>query len=226
MGKHAIGGFTPFHFDISNFVRRDGTDRVALRVDNRPNPHTPLDPGPFDYILFTGIYCQAYLVQTDKFHLPFTWESRTAGLTITTPTVKREAATIDVKTTVRNEDTQGRECTLLTRVVDAEGYVVLRMESRATIPAGAEYTFSQVNGLDENVHLWSSDDPYLYRVISLLSDQNGPVDWAENPLGIRKFELRPEGELRINGVPTKLIGINRHQQFAYIGDAVPKSLHR
>ena len=53
-----------------------------------------------------------------------------------------------------------------------------------------------------------------------------PVDCIDNPLGIRKFELHHDLGFSINGKPVKLIGLNRHQHYAYIGDAVPKSLHR
>ena len=165
-GRHAIGGFTPFHFDVTDLVHRGRDNVVALRVDNRKNPDTPPDPGPFDYVLFSGLYREVYLVQTDRLYIPFPWESRTAGVTITTPTVKPDAATVHVRTSVRNAHDEARSCALLTRVIDADGIVVLSLWSEAEIPAGAEHTFSQIGGLDEDVHLWSCDQPYLYRVNS------------------------------------------------------------
>ena len=232
VGQHAISGYTPFHFDVTDFVNRDGENVVALRVDNRVNPDVPPDPGPFDYVLFSGLYRELYLVQTERVYLPFPWESRTAGVTITTPTVKvpataaAVAATIDVKTTVRNARAEERTCTVLTRVIDAEGVVVLRMQSTRRIPAGGEAIFSHCNGIDEDVHLWSCDDPYLYRVNTLVLDGDVPVDCVENPLGLRTFELRKDQGFLLNGEPLMLIGTNRHQHYPYIGDAVPKSLHR
>ncbi len=232
VGQHAISGYTPFHFDVTDFVNRDGENVVALRVDNRVNPDVPPDPGPFDYVLFSGLYRELYLVQTERVYLPFPWESRTAGVTITTPTVKvpataaAVAATIDVKTTVRNARAEERTCTVLTRVIDAEGVVVLRRQSTRRIPAGGEAIFSHCNGIDEDVHLWSCDDPYLYRVNTLVFDGDEPVDCVENPLGLRTFELRADQGFLLNGEPLMLIGTNRHQHYPYIGDAVPKSLHR
>jgi len=230
VGQHAISGYTPFHFDVTDSVDRDGENVVALRVDNRVNPDVPPDPGPFDYVLFSGLYRELYLVQTERIYLPFPWESRTAGVTITTPTVKvnpnARAATIDVKTTVRNTHAESRTCTVLTRILDAEGVVVLRMQSTYEIPAGGEIVFSQCNGIDEDVHLWSCDDPYLYRVNTLVLDGDKPVDCVENPLGLRTFELCPDQGFLLNGKPLMLVGTNRHQHYPYIGDAVPKSLHR
>jgi beta-galactosidase len=224
VGEHAIGGYTPFHFNVTDFVNRDGPNVVALRVDNTKNPDVPPDPGPFDYIKFSGLYREVYLVQTGRLYIPFAWESRTAGVTITTPTVKTDCATISVQTLVRNRYDEPQTCTLRTRVIDAEGVVVLKMVSEAEIPAQSDHLFSQVDGLDGNAHLWSCDDPYLYRVHSLVLDEDTPVDGLENPLGIRRFELREDGFL-LNGQYLKLIGVNRHQHYAYIGDALPKSLH-
>jgi beta-galactosidase len=166
------------------------------------------------------------LVQTERLYIPFPWESLRAGVVITTPTVKKDCATIDVKTTVRNEHAEPRACTLLTRVIDAEGCVVLRMRKSAEISAGGEYTFSQVDGIDEDLHLWSCDEPYLYRVHCQVFDGDEAVDGIENRLGIREFELREDGGFLLNGEELMLIGTNRHQQYPYIGDAVPKSLHR
>lgn len=228
VGEHAIGGYTPFHFDVTDYVNRDGENVVALSVDNRRNPDIPPDPGPMDYIKFSGLYREVYLVQTERLYIPFPWESRTAGVTITTPTVKSDAATIDVKTSIRNTHSEERICKLLTRVIDADGVVVLRMQSKAAIPAGSEIIISQVHGLDKEVHLWSCDDPYLYKVNSLVFDGDDeiPVYCIDNPLGIRKFELHHDLGFSINGNPVKLIGVNRHQHYAYIGDALPESLHR
>jgi len=232
VGQHAISGYTPFHFDVTDFVTRDGENVVALRADNRVNPDVPPDPGPSDYVHFSGLYREVYLVQTERVYLPFPWESRTAGVTITTPTVKTPAvaavaaATVDVKISVRNVHAEPRTCTVLTRVIDTQGVVVLRMQSTQEIPAGGEVVFSQCNGIDEDVHLWSCDDPYLYRVNTLVFDGERPVDCIENPLGLRTFELRADQGFLLNGEPLMLVGVNRHQHYPYIGDAVPKSLHR
>ncbi|MDI1334544.1 MAG: glycoside hydrolase family 2 TIM barrel-domain containing protein [Lacunisphaera sp.] len=225
VGQHAIGGYTPFDFDITGFVRRDGPNTLALRLDNTVNRHTPPDPGPFDYVKFSGLYRDVYLVQTDPVHVTFPWDEREAGVFVTTPTVHRDAATIAVRTTVRNQRPEARKVTVVTRIVDADGELSLKLRTTAEVPAGADHTFSQVGGIAENLRLWSPDSPYRYRVNTTILDGDTPVDCVENPLGIRQFELRANEGFFINGVLTKLIGTNRHQHFGYIGDALPDSLH-
>jgi len=173
------------------------------------------------------LYRDVYLVETDPVHVTFPWEDLNAGVFVTTPSVDPldGNATIDVKTTVRNEQSKPRDCRVLTRVIDANGLVVLRLESSATVLPGADHTFDQCGGLTEDLHLWSCDNPYLYRVNTEVFDGDRAVVCVENPLGIRKFELSQQQGLLLNGQPLKLIGVNRHQHMAYIGDAVPNSLH-
>lgn len=225
-GQHAVGGYTPFHFDISRLVK-PGKNTIAIRLDNRKREDTPPDPGPFDYIKFSGLYRDVYLVQTGKLHVTFPWEDFYAGVFVTTPTVDplNMNATINVRTTVRNENTEAVKCSLLTRIIDREGYVVLSMKTQKTIQANSDYTFSQTDGIEENLQLWHPDNPYLYRVNTLVFEGDRPVDCLENPLGIRKFELNKHDGFLINGKPFKMIGANRHQHYPYIGDALPNSLH-
>ena len=226
VAQHAIGGYTPFHFDITGHVR-PGTNVVALRLDNRRRDDIPPDPGPFDYVKFSGLYRDVYLVETASLHVTFPWEAFYAGVFVTTPSVDplNGNATVAVRTTVRNEREQARPCRILTRVIDHEGLVVLRLEDHATVLPGADYTLNQCGGIEEDLHLWSCDDPYLYRVNTVICDGDQAVDCMENPLGIRSIELNKHDGFLLNGKPLKMIGANRHQHYPYIGDAVPNALH-
>lgn len=226
VGRHAIGGYTPFHFDITEQVR-PGRNVVALRLDNRRRDDTPPDPGPFDYIKFSGLYRDVYLVETSPLHVTFPWEAFYAGVYVTTPTVDplNRNATVAVRTTVRNEGPDPRTCRLQTRIVDRDGLVVLRLDDQIAIPAGADHTFNQCGGIEKDLHLWSCDDPYLYRVHTVVLSEGEQVDIVENPLGIRSIELNKHDGFLLNGRPVKMIGANRHQHYPYIGDAVPDSLH-
>ncbi len=226
VGQHAIGGYTPFHFDMTAYVQA-GENTVALRLDNRRRDDTPPDPGPFDYVKFSGLYRDVYLVETAPLHVTFPWEDFYAGVFITTPTVDplNGNATVTARTTVRNEHTKARLCTVLSRVIDKDGVVVMRLRTQATILPGADRTFNQAGGIEEDLHLWSCEDPYLYRVNTVIYDGDKAVDCIENPLGIRSIELNKHDGFLLNGKPVKMIGANRHQHYPYIGDAVPNALH-
>lgn len=227
VGQHAVGGYTPFHFDVSEFVEFGSENQLTLLVDNRRRDDVPPDPGPFDYIKFSGLYRDVYLVQTNPLHITFNWEALEAGITITTPSVDpvNMNATIIIKTVVRNESAKSRQCTMVSRVIDDRGVVVMKLEQSALIDAGRDYVFNQVGGIEDGLRLWSIDDPYLYRVNSMVLDGDEPVDVLETRMGVRKVELTKQDGLLLNGVPVKMIGTNRHQHYGYIGDALPNSLH-
>ena len=227
VGQHAVGGYTPFHFDISKYVRFGAENQVTLMVDNRRRDDCPPDPGPFDYIKFSGLYRDVYLVETDPMHITFNWEALKAGVTITTLSVDpvNLNATINIKTVVRNESDTARNCTVVNRIIDKEGFVVLKLIQTSPIAAGDDYEFNQIGGIEENVRLWSIHDPYLYRVNTLVLEKGQEIDFVETKMGIRKFELDAEEGFRLNGKLIELIGYNRHQHYGYIGDALPNSLH-
>ncbi|PKQ64524.1 glycoside hydrolase family 2 [Labilibaculum filiforme] len=227
VGQFAVTGYTPFHFDISDFVNRGVKNQITLQVDNRRNDAIPPDAGPFDYVKFSGLYRDVYLVETDRVHITYNYEALKAGITITTPTVDpvNRNATIDIKTVVRNEASEQKTCKVINRIIDADNIVVLKLVSEQEIKAGADVEFDQIGGIEDNLHLWDIENPYLYRVNTEVIVDGKSVDCLENKLGIRSFRLDNELGFILNGKPIDLIGFNRHQHYAYIGDALPNSLH-
>ena len=227
VGQHSVGGYTPFIFDISAFVKRGAENQITVLADNRRNEVTPPDPGPFDYIKFSGLYRDVYLVETSPLRITFNIEGFNKGVTITTPSVDpvNLNATIDIKTVVHNDSKTARKATVVNRVVDQEGNVVLKLEQEQTIAPGADATFYQIGGIEDHAHLWSVDDPYLYKVNTLVLENGQAVDCVDNTLGLRKVELDAETGFKLNGKPIELIGFNRHQHYGFIGDAMPNSLH-
>ncbi|NJB35201.1 glycoside hydrolase family 2 TIM barrel-domain containing protein [Croceivirga sp. JEA036] len=227
VGQHATGGYTPFHFDVTDFVQKGAMNQITIKADNRRSMVTPPDPGPFDYVKFSGLYRDVYLVEKAPVHIGFNWEGKRAGVTLTTPTVDvvNKNTTIQAVTEVKNTSTSNEEVTVVTRIIDEEGIVVAKMLQTETILANGKQLFDQITSLEDDVHFWDVDSPYLYRVNTEVILNGKSEDVVENKLGIRSFKLDPEKGFILNGKPIKLIGFNRHQQYPYIGDAVPNALH-
>ncbi|RKR14854.1 beta-galactosidase [Maribacter vaceletii] len=227
VGEHAVGGYTPFHFDITSYINKGQENQITLLVDNRRNEMIPPDPGPFDYVKFSGLYRDVYLVETNPVHVTFNWETLNSGVNITTPTIDpvNKNATINIKTAVKNEKQAEVDCELVTRILNKEGIAVLRLVNNKKIQAGEEYQFNQIGSLEDNVQLWGIDNPYLYRVNSVVKINGKEIDFVETKIGLRKFEQDPVRGFLLNNEPIELIGANRHQQYPYIGDAVPNALH-
>ena len=74
--------------------------------------------------------------------------------------------------------------------------------------------------------LWSPETPYLYRVVSEVWSGGRLRDRYESPLGFRWFRWdRATDALYLNGRPVHVHGTNRHQEYPWLGDAVPKRIH-
>lgn len=104
VGQRAVGGYTPFIFDVSDNVTYGKENQITLLVDNRRSDVIPPDPGPFNFIKFSGLYRDVYLVETAPVYITFNIESMNSGVTITTPSVDpvNQNATINIKTAVKN----------------------------------------------------------------------------------------------------------------------------
>ncbi|MBQ7875838.1 MAG: DUF4982 domain-containing protein [Clostridia bacterium] len=118
---------------------------------------------------------------------------------VTTPEVSDEKAI--VKTSV----TLSEESDFEVSVFDNNGVLVAK--------GGAELEVI-------NPHLWDIDEPYLYTL-----KVETATDDFETRIGIRYFEFKESG-MMLNGEIIKIMGINRHEQWPWIGRAVPDKLQR
>ena len=226
VGQHAIGGYTAFHFDITEYVSDGGTDNVvAVKADFTHNDNIPPDNGRHDYLLCGGIYRDVYLVVTDKLHVTFPFEGKDQGIFITTPEASASSATVQMQTTVRNEYAVDKATTLTSFILDDAGKVLATAASTATIPAGEDHVFTHSKAI-ANPHLWSCDDPYLHKIRTVVSEGATITDVHEDEhFGIRWFEKSPDYGLKMNGKVVELIGANMHQHVPYVGFAAPDAIH-
>ncbi|SFF68022.1 beta-galactosidase [Salegentibacter agarivorans] len=224
-GSFKINGYVPFHFDITEYVKPGQENLIAIKADNSYDKSIAPDPHRTDYVKFGGLYRDVYLVKTNKLHVNFNWEDYKAGVHITTPTVNSTNGTVSIETTVANEYDVPKKAKIQTRIINSKGYVIKKLQDEVIVPENTTHTFYQTTGIEDDFHLWSPDSPYLYRVNSIVYEGEESVDFVENRFGFRTFKLVEGKGFVLNGEPIFLIGVNRHQNFPNIGDAVPDALH-
>jgi len=225
VGEYAVSGYNSFDFDITSHLKT-GANLVAVRVDNTVNPDIPPDGQWMDFILFGGLCRDVNLVVTDPLYVTFPWEAKQAGVRLTLPEVSAEHAVLQAESTVRNASANPRNCTLVTEVRDQGGKLVASMTDTREIAAGGESTFTQKSAPIAKPHLWAPYDPYLYQVKTIVRENGNEVDGISTRLGVRWFSFDNEKGFFLNGQHLKLIGVNRHQTWPFIGNAVPNGLHR
>ncbi|MDW8309602.1 MAG: glycoside hydrolase family 2 TIM barrel-domain containing protein, partial [Verrucomicrobiales bacterium] len=121
-------------------------------------------------------------------------------------------------THVRNADRAPRNFTLETVLVGPNGKTVASARTPGDLAAGAEREWVQQLHVSQP-RLWSPARPHLYRVKIRLLAAGQTVDQEELRIGIRRVEIRPDGFF-LNGERMFLRGVNRHQEYPWIGNAL------
>ncbi|WP_374949850.1 glycoside hydrolase family 2 TIM barrel-domain containing protein [Mucilaginibacter sp.] len=220
-GSHT-GGYTRFCIDVTPYVKPGILNIIAVKVDNSFNED--IAPLTADFTFFGGIYRNVDLVVAPQTH--FSVDNAANGVFITTSQVSEGQAVVVVKSNIVNESSATGDLQLLTTVIDKAGKTVSRLT--ADMKTGdRDVLLGQVMPAINQPHLWSPDDPYLYRVISKIINKitGRVIDEVSNPLGMRWYNFDAEKGFYLNGRPLKLIGASRHQDFKGIGNALPDSYH-
>ncbi len=223
------GGYTSFSVDLTDAAHFGEENVLAVAVSNRRDDAyggiPPMTAGNFN--VYGGIYRDVRLVLKDRLHIPFQGSADHEGGTfVTTPEVSAERGVTRVRTWVRNDHSAPRRAELVTTVMDPDGITVATMREARDVPGGALVEFDQTSPPLIRPRLWSPDAPNLYRVVSQIRDGGRLTDQMESPLGFRWFHWdKKAGRLVLNGRPLNIHGTNRHQEYPWLGDAMPKRLH-
>ncbi len=226
-GEHK-GGYNSFSVDITPFVQFGQENVIAVLVSNRrddPYAIPPMTAGNFD--VYGGIYRDVRLVIKNRLHFPYQGSADYEGGTfITTPKVSADNAEVRIRTWVRNDQSTIRIATLVTTITDAQGKPIAKLGSQSPIPPHQIHEF-EMSVPVRHPNLWSPDSPYLYKVHSEILDGSTITDAIDDPLGIRWFSWnKDEHHLYVNGKHVVLNGTNRHQEYPWLGDAMPKWMHQ
>ncbi len=227
------GGYLPVVADITDVVDREGDNVIAVMTDNSDDPSYP--PGKpqdmLDFAYFGGIYRDCWLVAHDQVHITDpNYENVVAGggLAVWYDNVGGGKADVYTRLHIRNEartDFSGRLEYIL---IDAAGDTAAVTHRNIKVAKDKAKSISSILNVD-NARLWSPRSPHLYNLHVRIYDRKGRVvDGYRRRIGIRSLEFRGKDGFYLNGKPyaEPLIGANRHQDYALVGNAVSNSAHR
>ncbi len=167
VGEHQ-GGYTPFSFDLTPFVRPGEEQRLVIRVDD--TPHAFKLEGKQGYGRAAGIWQTIYLEQRPAVALETVHFS---------PDV--DAQLVEVQVTLDAPAPKAIPMELKFKPEDRATPVV-----RTTIEQGVKSAKFAVPV--ENPRLWSLEDPYLYEVTATLQGPGG-ADTVATYFGMRKISV-------------------------------------
>lgn len=227
-----FGGYLPFSIELTELgVEAGDTCVIAVMADNSDDKSYP--PGKTQYTLdFTyhgGIYRDVWMIATDPVHITDANSAGKAaggGVFAYCDNISEQIADVYVDTDVKNSSGKRRALKVESVLCDASGAEVGRSVGKITLKPGESRQVKQ-QMMVRNPRLWSPDAPHLYKIhIRILDENNRSVDGGTTRIGIRKMEFRGKDGFYLNGKPFgQLIGTNRHQDFAYVGNAMPNSQH-
>ena len=133
-------------------------------------------------------------------------------------------AVVHIKTEVTNSGLKTQLYEVEQRMLDAEGREVAHV-SGFMYPILAKETRTCDHRIKiSNPHLWSTTDPYLYKVETTVKVDDKVTDVYETTIGLRDIRFDAERGFLLNGEPLKLKGVNMHQDHAGVGAAIPDAL--
>lgn len=230
--KEHFGGYLPIIIDVSSALKPGQDNVITVWADNSDDPSYP--PGKpqdmLDFAYFGGIYRDCWMIVHNQVYITDpNYENETAGggLFVSFDQVSDQSAIIRTDAHIRNDSCLNFSGSLVFELYDRDGKQIFTREKSLSLKQGMARKFTLRTPVQQP-HLWSPDSPYLYSLHVYVKDGNGKItDGYSRRIGIRSIEFKGKDGFWLNGkpYPEKLIGANRHQDFAVIGNALPNSLH-
>lgn len=207
------GGYTPFSFELTPHLNWRGDNVLAVEVDSTERHDIPPFGGEIDYLTFGGIYRDVAL--------------RVVPNAFIENVFARPCDVLDNnRSLIVRCYLDGQGAVIAPRKLTAElldGGRVIAAQS-LNIESGSPYydlTLTNLGAID----LWDVDDPKLYEIrISMFEDAR-LTDEYQTRIGFREAHFTPEGFF-LNGKHLKLRGLNRHQTYPFVGQAMPARVQR
>jgi len=234
-------GVTAVGFDITKFVKYNGQDNIlAVKVDNSPGYKEDSTGTAFEWNSkdfnpnFGGLNRNATLIMTGKVYqtLPLYQNLKTTGVYVYPEAfdLKKKTTNVKVEAEVANETNDHASITFSAVVVDAAGVVRAKLDGNTSDLVAGQSKIFNASGILKDARFWDVNDPYLYKVYSILSINGKVADVCEITTGFRKAEFKGgvgTGGVWLNGRFVWLTGYAQRSanDWAGLGGAYPDWMH-
>ncbi len=213
VGAHA-GGRTTFTIDVTNHIKTDGTNnQLAVRAWHPPfiKDLPWVCGGCSDERGFSegsqpmGIFRPVQLIITNDLRIePFgvhAWA-----------TLKGNAAVLNINTLIKNYGAQQKLFTVVHNLVDKKGAIVKTVTEKGSLKANSNLELSTKNIDIKKVNLWSVEDPYLYKIVSVIKEGSREIDRLETDFGFRTVNWKTAtNQFYLNGKPVFINGVAEYE---------------
>jgi len=212
---------TAAEFDITEFVK-EGENELAVKVYRWCDGSYLEDQ---DHWRMSGIYRDVYILAEPKARI---WD-----FFVQTDLVDDyKKGMLKIRPEIENIGNRNiKDYTIEAQLFDDEKKAVFEKPLSKDVasiigewhPRLDNLPFAVLQGAVKNVKKWSAEFPNLYTlVLSLKDDRNAVIESKSCRVGFRKIEVSSKGEILINGNPTKMYGVNRHEHHPLKGKHVDR----
>ena len=224
-----LGGYLPIIVNLTKLgVKAGDKCLIAVKADNSDDKSFP--PGKkqaaLDFCYHGGMYRDVWLIGKSPIAITDANEENKVaggGVFLHYDNISEKNADVYVNVEVGNKSNSTASPTVVVKIKDKTGKVVATLKQKNNVSA-KNSTLYTLHSTLKNPHLWSPETPYLYNIEISVNNSGKVVDGGMVRMGIRNAEFCGKEGFWLNGKPYhQLIGGNRHQDFAYVGNAVPNS---
>ncbi len=201
-----FSGYVGNSYDITDYMNFDGDNVMVVRVDA-----TQAEGWFYEG---AGIYRHVWLNIHNNVHIP------NDGLFVHSTLNGKNAAVI-IETEIENKNLIPSTAIVYSYITDQKGKQISKTsEQKLSLAVNQKLVVKQKLTLN-NVRLWSLEDPYLYKIVSVIKQENQIVDKKKSNFGVKNVRFDANEGFFLNGKHIKIQGTNNHQDHAGIGSALP-----
>ena len=204
------GGYTQFSFELTKDIKWNGDNVLAVEVDSTERKDIPPFGNLVDYLTFGGIYRDVEIrAVADTF---------IENVFANPVNVLEDDRSVNVRVYVRGRTERDLQVTAELR----DGDQVIATGIKNVVGTDSQDILLTSLG---QIQLWDIDKPKLYDVRVTIKSGNTVLDHYDTRIGFREAKFTPEGFF-LNGKHLKLRGLNRHQTYPYVGQAMPARVQK
>jgi len=233
------GGFTPFSFELTSHLRKDEENVLVVELDSTERADIPPFGYEIDYLTFGGIYREVSLRVVSPMYIDNIF-ARSKDVLSGSPSLEVDvfvAGKLDAKGPVMVEvELRDGEKVIAKKQASltATGATPTPLDPSAAIsglvhasPGTRNDASRQTITLTalQGIQLWNLEKPALYTVAVRLLHSGHAIDEDTRRVGFREAMFTDQG-FSLNGKVIKLRGLDRHQTFPFVGQAMPARSQR
>ncbi|MBX7171006.1 MAG: twin-arginine translocation signal domain-containing protein [Pyrinomonadaceae bacterium] len=219
------GGYNDFSFELTKFLNWKGENLLAVEVDSTERKDIPPFGNLIDYLTFGGIYRDVQLRIVNPTFIE--------NVFVTTVDVLTENPKLQLKIFYGGKYQLEGNNKIKIELLDAEKVIVNATDFAQFPDDGPRNPVYKIINVNSPITLWDINNPKLYKIRIRLVEESlsYPItevkvhDQYETKIGFREAKFTPEGFF-LNGKHLKLRGLNRHQTYPWVGQAMPARVQK